>query len=299
MSTTKPGQDRNERTLGQLVASATQDFSTIIRGELALAKAELGSQVKKAGLGGVLLAVAGVIAFYSVYFVFITIAEGLTAAGLPKWLSYLIVTVFFLLVAGVLALLGIRRLKTVDPKPERTIAEANETVVALRRAASQPRVPDDARPGGGTPVENAPVAAARTPTQAAHAAPVSASSAPGIAPGSPEARAADTRVAEARAAASGAPAPPAPPPGTTTTSTDTTQGWAETAADAVASGTGVSGPADLTDHPVSERAPAASTAALPRTRAEAKAQAEAKAHAEARARAGEEAKHGHHTPPES
>ena len=53
MSTTEPGQ---ERTLGQLVASASQDFSTILRGEIALAKSEIGAQVKKAGLGGALLA---------------------------------------------------------------------------------------------------------------------------------------------------------------------------------------------------------------------------------------------------
>ncbi|EWT07664.1 hypothetical protein N864_03505, partial [Intrasporangium chromatireducens Q5-1] len=190
MSTMKPGQDRNERTLGQLVASATQDFSTIIRGEIALAKAELSSQVKKAGMGGVLLAAAGVIAFYSVYFIFITIAEGITAAGLPKWLSYLIVTVFFLLVAGVLALVGIRRLKTVQPKPAKAVAEAELTVAALKRATSNPYVPNGSRAVPGAAV-GSPAAAAQTPTQAAHASPVSASSAPGIAPGSPEARLAD------------------------------------------------------------------------------------------------------------
>lgn len=282
MSTMRPGQDRNERTLGQLVASATQDFSTIIRGEIALAKAELSSQFKKAGMGGALLAAAGVVGFYSVYFIFITIAEGITAAGLPKWLSYLIVTVFFLLVAGILALLGVRRLRSMQPKPTKAVAEAELTVAALKRATSNPYNPNGSRAVvAGTA---SPAAAATTPTQAAHAAPVSASSAPGIAAGSPEARLADARTAEARAAAPGRPAPAAPLPGTTTTST---HGWEETASDAVASGTGVEGPADLTDHPVMSSAPGASTAALPRTRAEAKAQAEAeaKAHEDAKAHA--------------
>lgn len=135
MSTTEPSQ---ERTLGQLVAAASQDLGTILRGEIALAKSEMSGQFKKAGLGGALLTAAGVLAFYSVYFVFITIAEGITAAGLPKWLSYLIVTAFFILVAGVLALIGIRRLKKVKPKPERTIAQAQQTVAALKSAASNP-----------------------------------------------------------------------------------------------------------------------------------------------------------------
>jgi hypothetical protein len=280
MSTMRPGQDRNERTLGQLVASATQDFATIIRGEIALAKEELSSQFKKAGMGGALLAAAGVIGFYSVYFIFITIAEGITAAGLPKWLSYLIVTVFFLLVAGILALLGARRLRKVQPTPKKAVAEAELTVAALKRATSTPYAPSGSRPViAGSVADGSPAAAATTPTQAAHAAPVSASSAPGIAAGSPQARLADARTAEARAAAPGRPAPMPPPPGTPTTTTTSEHGWEETASEAVASGTGVEGPADLTDHPVMSSAPAASTAALPRTRAEAKAQAEAEARA--------------------
>ncbi|WP_374967921.1 phage holin family protein [Terrabacter sp. BE26] len=129
---------RQERTLGQLVASATQDLSTLVRSEIALAKAELSVQFKKAGVGGALLAAAGVVAFYSVYFIFITIAEGIQALGLPRWLSFLIVTVFMLLVAGVLAMLGIRKMKTVKPSPDKTIAEAKETVAGLKSAAEHP-----------------------------------------------------------------------------------------------------------------------------------------------------------------
>ena len=53
---------RQERTLGQLVASATEDISTLIRSEIALAKAEVSVQVKKAGVGGGLLAGAAVVA---------------------------------------------------------------------------------------------------------------------------------------------------------------------------------------------------------------------------------------------
>jgi hypothetical protein len=129
---------RQERTLGQRVASASQDISTLVRSEIALAKAEVSVQVKKAGIGGGLLAAAGVIVFYSVYFIFITIAEGIEALGLPRWLSFLIVTVFMLLVAGVLAILGVRKMKTVKPTPEKTIAEAQTTVAALKSAAEHP-----------------------------------------------------------------------------------------------------------------------------------------------------------------
>ncbi len=263
MSTMQAGPDRNERTLGQLVASATQDFSTIIRGEIALAKAEVSSQFKKAGLAGVLLAAAGVIAFYSVYFIFITIAEGITAAGLPRWLSYLIDTVFFLLVAGVLAFIGIRRLKTVQPKPTKAIESTQQTVAALKRATSNPYVPA-AYVGVSAPATSTP------PTSGAN--PASGTSPGGSAAASADSSAATTPI----------PTPAPRAPGSTTTD----QGWEGTASDALASDTGDSAPADLTDHPVMHSAPSASTAALPRTRAEAKAEAEARAKAEKR--------HGHH-----
>lgn len=145
MSTTDPGQ---ERTLGQLVSSATQDISTLVRGEIALAKLEVGAQVKKAGVGGGLLAAAGVVAFYSVYFLFTTMAEGIQALGLSRWLSYLIVTVFMLLVAALLAFLGVKKMKTIEPTPERTIANAEATVEGLKTAlhtphASHPGLPAD------------------------------------------------------------------------------------------------------------------------------------------------------------
>ncbi|WP_347352950.1 phage holin family protein [Intrasporangium sp.] len=259
MSRTKAEQVRDERTLGQLVASLTEDVATIMRGEIALVKVELSAQVKKAGKGGALLAVAGVIAFYSVYFVFITIAEGITAAGLPKWLSYLIVTVVLLLIAGVLAMVGIRRLKTVEPKPTKAMAEAEQTLAVLKRAASNPYDPSGGAPapGGGTPP-----ATPRSTRPADPSAPSDGS------------KALEQRVMSARAAA--APAAAAAVPGDLPAAATTTRDWGQTADEALASDTGVEGPADLTDHPVRHSAPSASTAALPRTLAEAEAEAEAK-----------------------
>ena len=158
---------QQERTLGQLVAAASADFSSIVRGEIALAKAEVGKQVKKAGLGGALLAAAGVVGFYSVYFIFTTIAEGIQALGLPRWLSFLIVTVLMLLVAAVLALLGIRRMKTVEPTPAKTIASTKATVAGLKAAV--------ANPGTVTPAPRPVVRGPAGPTPRAVTAPASTS----------------------------------------------------------------------------------------------------------------------------
>jgi hypothetical protein len=173
---------RQERTLGQLVASATQDISALVRSEIALAKAEVSVQVKKAGVGGGLLAGAAVIVFYSVYFLFTTIAEGLQALGLPRWASFLIVTVFMLLVAAVLGYLGVRKMKTVDPTPAKTIAEAQGTIEAIKAAVEHPGTTVPApRPEWDRPGLPAPVAA---DAPAAAAAPTSSSN--GNAPGTPD-----------------------------------------------------------------------------------------------------------------
>ncbi len=89
-----------ERTLGQLVADATHDISSIMHSEIALAKAEIGADAKRAGGGAAMFAVAGLFAFLALILLLIAAAYGLVAAGLAPWLS-------FLIVAGVLLLGGI------------------------------------------------------------------------------------------------------------------------------------------------------------------------------------------------
>ncbi len=123
-----------EPSVGTLVQSAMADISTLIRSEIELAKAEVGQSAKKAGISAGLFAAAGVlVAFAGIYF-FVTVAEALTALGLPRWVSYGIVTLFLLLLAGIAALIGRRMLKKVE-KPERTMETLNDLPEVLRREA--------------------------------------------------------------------------------------------------------------------------------------------------------------------
>ena len=166
---------RPERTLGQLVASATQDISALIRSEIELAKAEIAVQAKKAGVGGGLLAGAAVVLFYSVYFIFITLAEGIQAMGLPRWASFLIVTVFMLLVAAVLGWLGIRKMKTVQPSPDRAIATTQQSVAGIKAALAHPGTVVPAPPPSWDPrVAKATSNRAATPLGATPATPSTA-----------------------------------------------------------------------------------------------------------------------------
>ena len=127
----QPGRHAAEPTVGQLVSEASAHLSTIIQGEVALAKLELKSSVKNAGVGAGFFVTALVLLFFSFTFGLIALAEGLTAAGIWRWLSYLIVFVFLLLLIGALVFLGVRKVKRVKA-PKRTIDTGKDTVAYLK-----------------------------------------------------------------------------------------------------------------------------------------------------------------------
>jgi uncharacterized membrane protein YqjE len=124
----------DEPSVGALVQSAMADVSTLVRGEIELAKAEIGRSAKKAGVSVALFGAAGVLAAFAGIYLFVTIAEALTALGLPRWISYGIVTAFLLLLAGIAALIGRRMLKKIE-KPERTLETLSDLPDVLHREA--------------------------------------------------------------------------------------------------------------------------------------------------------------------
>jgi hypothetical protein len=121
-----------EPSVGVLVQSAMADVSTLIRSEIELAKAEVGKSAKKAGIGAGAFGAAGVLLGVSLVFLFITIAEFLTWLGLQRWISYLIVWAFFVLLAGIAALVGRSTLKKIE-KPERTLETLRELPEVVHR----------------------------------------------------------------------------------------------------------------------------------------------------------------------
>ena len=143
------GTTGTERTIGQLVADATHDLEGIVRGEIALAKAEVTSGAKVAGKGAGLLAGGAFLALIGVVFLLHSAAWGI-AEWLPVWAGYLIVAGVVLILAVVLGLLGKRALDKARPAPERAIDQAQQTIAAIKN------------PQGGAAVDSAPPAAAST-----------------------------------------------------------------------------------------------------------------------------------------
>ncbi len=111
----------DEASLGELVSAATRDLSTLVRKEVELAKLEIKHDVVAAGKGAGMLGGAGFVSLLAVIFLGIAAAYGLHALGLPLGLAFLAVALGYLLLAGVLALLGKRNLGKIS-KPEKTLA---------------------------------------------------------------------------------------------------------------------------------------------------------------------------------
>jgi hypothetical protein len=131
--------DRDEVSLGQLFTSASQDFSKLLRSEVELAKAELRQDARNAATGAGLFGVAAVLLLLAAVLGSIAAVYGLSALGVTRGWSFLIVMGIYVLLALILALVGARKVKRVRP-PERTIRTTKESVAMLK---------SQARPGGG------------------------------------------------------------------------------------------------------------------------------------------------------
>lgn len=131
MADRQPATD--EPTIGKLVVDAFDDFGTLVRHVIELAKAELKVSVRAGGLGIALFALAGFVALLSLVMVSFAIAYFIVMAGLdPAW-AFLIVFGGYLLLAALLAIGGVLSVKRVRA-PEKTIAQAQEIPAAFKRS---------------------------------------------------------------------------------------------------------------------------------------------------------------------
>jgi hypothetical protein len=132
---TRPNPDvpsKDDPTLGKLVADASRDISALVRGEIALAKSELKVSVKAGGLGLGMFAGAAFLGLLAVIMLSVAIAYFIHMTGLDLAWCFLLVFLLYVLIAGLLAFIGIRKVKQVKA-PERAIYQAQETKNILKR----------------------------------------------------------------------------------------------------------------------------------------------------------------------
>lgn len=121
-------------TIGRLVADASRDISTLLSKEIELAKSELKVSVQAGGTGIALFAAAGFLVLLGVIFASIALGFFIHWLGLGYGVSFLLVFVLYLLIAGLLGFIGYRKVKQVRA-PEKAIEQGREIPKALKGQA--------------------------------------------------------------------------------------------------------------------------------------------------------------------
>jgi hypothetical protein len=120
-------------TLGKLVMDAQRDISTLISKEIELAKSELKVSVKHGGLGLGLFGAAAFLGLLAIIMLSVALAYFIhwNGSGLDLHWAFLIVFALYLLIAGLLAFIGIKQVKQVKG-PEKAIKQGKRIPQALK-----------------------------------------------------------------------------------------------------------------------------------------------------------------------
>ncbi|MCX5207328.1 phage holin family protein [Streptomyces sp. NBC_00237] len=140
------GVESAERSLGQLVATATTEMSALMHDEIALAKIQLKQDVKRGAVGGGAFGAAGAVLIFSLPMLSFALAY-----GIHTWSDWNLAWCFLLsfaanvLVAGLLALIGVVFAKKAKKGrgPQKAAASAKETAAVLGNAKPHPRQVQD------------------------------------------------------------------------------------------------------------------------------------------------------------
>jgi uncharacterized membrane protein YqjE len=112
--------------VGQLLKEISEDFSTLFRKEIDLAKAELGSSISAKVQGVVIVAIAGAFAFFALIFLLLAVRDGLDTF-LWTWVAD-IATALILILVGVGAVLFARKKLATPIKADLTKQTVKEDI---------------------------------------------------------------------------------------------------------------------------------------------------------------------------
>jgi hypothetical protein len=119
------GTDQRGHSLGEIAGGLASDVQDLVRGELALARAELDTK-----LHGVIIATVSILGGALVAFAgLVVVLEGgaaVLAFWLPAWASLLIVGIAIVAIGGLITRVGLAKLSLKAVTPERSIASVQK-----------------------------------------------------------------------------------------------------------------------------------------------------------------------------
>jgi hypothetical protein len=108
----RPDDTDGPQSLGELVAAAAKDVSSLVRAEISLAKSEFKMDARRIGITAAIAVVALFVACLLVVLLCFAFAYGLVALGIWTWAAFLIVAgtcLLLIALAGLVAYIIIRR----------------------------------------------------------------------------------------------------------------------------------------------------------------------------------------------
>ncbi len=121
-----PGPPEDDRSVTELVFDVSERVSSLVREEIALAKAEISEKVSSLVRGGAVGAAAGVFAFLGLILFMHAVAWLLVDLFFDDavWAGFLVEAVLFFIIAGLAGLFAYKALKKgAPPVPEMAIEE--------------------------------------------------------------------------------------------------------------------------------------------------------------------------------
>ena len=124
-------------SLAQLLTGIVNDARELLRQELALAKYELREDLQKAKTAMVSLGIGiGVTAIGGLLLILMLVHLLNALAGLPLWACYGIIGAVFVIVGGVLLLIGKNTIARIDVVPPQTVETMKENVQWIKERAT-------------------------------------------------------------------------------------------------------------------------------------------------------------------
>jgi hypothetical protein len=115
-----------DRSLGELFSQLTEDTTTLVRAELALAKAEMSHKATEVGKDVGFLAAGGAVLYAGLLALIAALIIGLGQAGVTWWLSAFIVGIVVVAIGGGLVYSGLNALRAMNMAPTQTLQTLKE-----------------------------------------------------------------------------------------------------------------------------------------------------------------------------
>ena len=121
-----------ERSVADVLQDVLRNLQEIVRSEVRLARVEIRDETRRAVSSGMWIA-AGVVGALSAWMFLLWTVAYLLATRMSMWAATLVVAVVMACLGSVLLVGGIRRVKRIQPIPERTVESVKENLEWMKQ----------------------------------------------------------------------------------------------------------------------------------------------------------------------